>query len=415
MKAYLTKPMVFIPIACVLLATSVLFWGNDAIAELLTKDLFSNSKVIWEKEFDGKLQEVQVGGGNVVVWDRHHLKYLDSMGNVCWEKRFDENSICKVSLSQNGDAIIVNVTDWVSDRSKAHSYDRSGRLKWDVVVWNPGLTLSPKSNYAITTHRSIDEDKGYFRVFDNQTGKELWNDHAGRWFAAFLTDSEVVYLRSPVIPKGTERCELSLLELKGFTFKWTRDLQKEIDSVDPVWVGYGADKLRTDDDGKLISLAVFNFNYKGKGHPQERALLVFNRDGDFLWKRNDFAKLNSTLGGIDGFAFTADSEYLIVESFKGTFDLLDPLTGQRLWRAKQEDFRGRYIDHTFFFGERCFLPVIKWVRGEDAKELILIFDEKTGEQIGSPVETVTSMISMGDKYLIIMNEDKNRIQKVQID
>ncbi len=406
----------FIQIACIILATSVPFWGNAGFAESLAKGLFPNAKVIWEREFDGKIQEVQVGGENVVVWDRLHLKCLDTMGNIRWEKRFDHGAICKVSLSQNGDAIIVNVTDWVSDRSRAYSYDRNGKLKWDVVVYNPGLTLSPEGNYAITTHRSIDEDKGYFRVFDNRTGKELWNDHGDRWFAAFLTDSEVVYLKSPFTSRGTERCELSLLELKGFTFKWTRDLQKEIGSVNPVWVGFGADKLKTSDDGKLIAAVVKNFNYKGKWHPQERTLLLFSRNGDFLWKRNDFAKLNSTLGGINGFVFSVESEHLIVESFKGTFDLLDALTGQRYWRVKRERFRDVDVGYTFFYDKKCFLPVIKWVReGEStvAKKLTLVLDEKTGSQAGSPVNIM--MIPMGGRGLILVDEDRNRIQKVQID
>jgi len=91
--------------------------------------------------------------------------------------------------------------------------------------------------------------------------------------------------------------------------------------------------VKTSYDGKLIVIAVMNFNYKKRQQAQERTMLMFDKDGKFLWKRNDFGIVRGGLGGITSFSFTVDSKYLYVLSSKGTVDLLDAWTGKRVWRS----------------------------------------------------------------------------------
>ncbi len=421
MKAQLTKPIVSILIAGFILATSVPFWGNDGFAGSLAKGLFPNSELIWEREFDGKIRDVQVGGGNVVVlwWkgndiiDKGQLSiisYLSSKGDVLWEKIFawhlpgewdKEGYVESISLSKNGKALIVNTVVGPGEGRRVYSYDAEGNFRWETGAIEPGLSVSSEGNYAIITCESEEEMAGRLRVFDNKTGKEIWNDREPYidWSAIFLSDGEIAYVKGRV---RNPYCKLILFNAESLQVKWEVDISKKLTGEGNWGISYYTPRVRASKDGKLIAIGVDNFEPEKYHRMKERKLVMLNNKGDILWYTNP----------IGSHTFPYGSKYLLVGS-NWKFDLLDPLTGHRLWRVKFENFRCWHIDHIFFFRGKCFLPVVKWVRGEDAKELVLVLDEKTGNQIGEPVESI--MAPMGDKYLIMTDEDKSRIQKVQID
>jgi len=237
--------------------------SSTIAAEPLAKDLFPNSKLIWEKEFDGKIRDVQVGCVNVAAlwWKGNEIidegqlsivSYLNSKGDVLWERNFawhlpgergKEGYVTGISLAGNGKALIVNTAVGSGEGRRVYSYDVDGNFRWENGAIEPGLVVSPTGSYAITTRQSEEEMAGYFRVFNNKTGKEIWNDReTGRWFAAFLNDEEIVYFKGPFTPLFVPypgKCELMLFDADTEAIKWKVNIKDAINSVDPVWVTWG--------------------------------------------------------------------------------------------------------------------------------------------------------------------------------
>ena len=398
-------------------------WVDNAPGEPWAKDLFPNLKLIWEKEFDGKIRDIKVGGENVVVfWEKDRLdiiSFLDSCGNPMWEKSFKfeqhksgygSGTVRNISISRNGESVIINFvsTHWddVGDRAHVNSCDRDENLKWETTVYNPGLTLSPKGDYAITTCQSGEEMKGFFRLFDNKTGEELWSDveKGINWSAAWLNDSEIAYVKGK---GGGSLCKLLLFDAENLQAKWMVDIGEELGDKKHYGIVWETPKVKSSRDGELIAVVADYFGPEGK---RRRTSLMLNNQGKILWHNGGLA----TPSGV----FSPDSNGLFIGCSGRAVVLIDALTGKEKWCSRRFDRHLGSIEYGFTSEKYLIASFNLW---EGKRRRIAIFDLETGELQRKPeiYDEIASIIPIVDSQnklyaLILLSQDKKRIQKLVV-
>ncbi len=450
------------------LALSVLallmMWVGSAIAESPAKGLFPNSKLIWEREFGGKIRDIQVGNENIVVltdiFDKREglcsvVYYLGPNGNILWEKRFDlkpdergeyYGGVDNVSISAEGGEVIINSRagcEWVITKS----YDKDGNLKWETPLFAPGLTLSPKGDYAITTHKSgVERWGGYFRVFDNRTGEELWWDKGKEsiergskiirtefnWVATFLNDSEVVYFKGYNLERPYVK--LLLFNVKNLKTKWEIDIGERLG--DPLHFRLFFNpteipQLEVSESGKFMAIAVDYSNLPGEERSGgERRLVVLSNEGDILWNSKDFVTIEAAMGperriekvgGLNWFCFIDDSKSLLAESGPpSTIDIFDLLTGKRRWRkVLGKDWNSYWHQCCASTINKSFVTTMRRRERVSLKfeEVAVIFSLETGEICKKSYDTVRILPMMsyenGMRSFIILDRGRKVVQKVK--
>ncbi|OYD15262.1 hypothetical protein CH333_06120 [candidate division WOR-3 bacterium JGI_Cruoil_03_44_89] len=363
------------------------FWGiARAEGENLARDLFPKSKLVWEKEFDGRVMDVQVGGENIVVFkayryfDQEIRKYvrlredwdycvscLDMNGNVLWEKWFKEEvnkkkrtlkgRVANISVSRDGKYVVINQSWGFFPAFLAQCYNAKDELVWEVKCEEPGLTISPYGSYAISTRQEGEQMMGHFIIVDNR-GKKLWEDteresfeeKPGKfrgqinWTARWLDDSTVAYVKGSPVGSYSCRhpyCKVILFDVKRLQPRWEVDIGKELGDPEHFGMSWYTPPIKTSRDGEFIAIAVDWFE---NGHRKEkRTLVVLNNNGNLLWHTNRFVTMEDPeikdrrLGGLGSFSFTKDSKYLIAISVRTaatprTIDIFDALIGEKKWR-----------------------------------------------------------------------------------
>jgi len=408
---------------------------DNAPGEPWAKELFPNSKLIWEKEFDGKIRDIKVGGENVVVfWEKDRLdiiSYLDFDGSILWKKSFKfeqhksgygSGTVRNISISRNGESVIINFvsTHWddMGDRAHVNSYDKDGNLKWETTVYNPGLALSPNGDYAITTCQSGEEMKGFFRLFDNKTGEELWSDvekkHIEKrvkggvkiidtgfsWSAAWLNDSEVIYVKGRVTDPY---CKLILFDAKKLQKRWEVDIGGELGGKEHFGVNWYTPRIKVSNGGQFIAIVADYFNPLKRGG---RTLVMLNDKGNILWHGKGFVT-SSTV-------FSTTPNNLFIGCSGWTIELSDAVTGERKWQTTLG--RSWEIDYAFILGENL-ITSLSWAKEKRAA----IFDLKTGElqrkpEIYDEIASIVPIVDSQNKLcaLILLDKDKKGIQKLVV-
>ncbi|MCK4256393.1 hypothetical protein KAX35_05870 [candidate division WOR-3 bacterium] len=418
---------------------------TNAQSENMTKDLFPGSKLIWEKEFSDKIVDIQQGGQNIVVVERkdnvqHTVYYLDVNGNIVWEKTFEierdiygtyRNRIENISISDDGKHIIANCKlPW--ERVVSKSYDSKGNLMWESDVkdhiMEPGLTVSPKGSYAITTRESGEEGAGIFRVFDNQTGEEIWTDKTkkrGSWIATFLNDTEIVYASNISISQKPTICVLRSFDTRTQSIMWEINLREDVKDPSIAGMISGFRKVETSKEGKLIAITVF-VNYDDRPYCWgPRAVLMFDNKSNLLWGRDDFVTLvtpTEEFGGVEKVSFSLNSEELYVMS-SHTIDILDALTGERKQRLSQETFDFSMNEYVFINGYLIVTPQIRYVLSKTIdpyeRNYPQVFDSKTGNQlnISENCKDIALMIPVDNegKYTAILTRNLKTLQYIKIE
>ena len=430
---------------------AVQFSGLGDASQIGEKELFKGLKTetIWEKEFDGKIRDIKVGGENiVVVTDKDDLdivSYLNSDGSVLWEKKFklkrDEYGeylggfVQNISISEDGEYVIVNCgLPW--ERVDAKSYDSKGSLKWETNwetdVLEPGLTLSPKGSYAITTRQSGEEMMGRFRIFDNKTGKELWKDteketfvdENGRtvgqinWTATWLDDSTVAWVKGS--PAGSfscrhPYCKVILFDVKRLQPRWEVDIGKELGDPEHYGISWYTPVIEVSNNGEFIAVAA-DYYADGKKRVEKRTLVVLSNKGNLLWYNDDFVTIKMPsgehLGGLFSFSFNAYSKNLIVISQQPTtIDVFDALTGEKKWRQNLGGTWAWEKSRSFVVADNLVI-----VGGQQFDEMLLL-DWNTGAPSTKPADAEGIVPVRGynnDKInsLILLDVDKKQIKKV---
>ncbi|MBL7074011.1 hypothetical protein ISS37_02070 [candidate division KSB1 bacterium] len=420
---------------CLSILISSLFFnyaGGQVKFEVI-QQLFPNSLVSWEKEFDGKIRDVQVGGENILVFSYKRplttpsyitkVSYLDFNGNVLWEqskvmKHDKEDRIINISLSRDGKSFIINSAEPYGEILVSRSYDKDGNLKWKASVRDPGLTISPLGNYAITTQQSGEEITGFFHLFDNRSGEEIYRDpEASSWFATFLNDSEIAYIKTKE-KFNTEKnrfeiayTRLILFDAKKCQSKWEVDINDVIENPHPLWVSEACPRIKASNDGRFIALGVKNF---GVHQAYAQTLIMFDNKGNLLWYDEDSVYIDGILCGISSFSFSWDSKYIFVQRPRGGLELLNCRTGEVKWRKIFKRFYGIQND---FSSNHNYIISSKW--GRDKK--IAILNIETGELQENPdvYSAFGSIVPIWDLQesptsFIILSKDQTTIQKIDI-
>ncbi len=403
-----------------------------AESENLAKDLFPKSKLVWEKVFADKIVDIQRGGENIVVVERrddvqHTVSYMDANGNTLWQKTFEIergkygeyiNWLENISISDDGKYVIVNCKlPW--ERILVRSYDIKGNLIWESGVMEPGLTISPQGSYAITTRLSGEEAMGHFRVFDNQTGKEIWNDHPERidsWFATFLNDTEIVYAKNISYDPKPTRGVLMLFDAKARSIVWKINLQEEVKNESIAGVIGGSREVETSNDGKLIAVSGI-IHYKDR---RRHAVLMFNNKGNLLWYRDNFVTSPSGYGGIERISFSLNSKELYVKSYN-TIDVLDALTGERKKRFSRDTF-GHWNEYVFISEYLIVAPRIIHVLNKEidryGKRYPQVFDFETEKllEISEECKDIALIIPMDkeEKYFVVLSRNLRTLQIIKL-
>ena len=458
---------------------TVQFSGLGNASQTMEEELFVGfkTKTLWEKEFDGRIMDVQVGGKNVVVFEAYRyfdqekkktvrlredwdycVAYLDSNGNVLWRKWFKEEygklgktaletvkgRVANISVSRDGRYVVIN-QDWgFFPAFLAQCYNAKGKLVWEAKCEEPGLIISPYGNYAIQPRQEVEEMMGRFRIFD-KTGKEIWKDEEkeefvdenGRtvgqinWTATWLDDSTVAWVKGS--PSGSyycrhPYCKVILFDVKRLQPRWEVDIGKELGDPEHYGISWYTPPIKTSRDGKFIAVAVDWFQNGFRA--EKRTLVVLDNKGNALWHRNDFVTMehpeikDRRLGGLELVSFTKDSKHLIATSFPTvtiplTIDFFNVLTGERKWRkALEKGWRcplgAQRIWNWFIWNKNLISTFRKWKKDEVVG---LAFDLKKG---GAWKELDESgIIPMpSDKHkiesLIILDKDGKVIQKMKI-
>ncbi len=463
-KRGLRKRGLWFQILSVGLLALLMIWVGNAIAESLARDLFPKSKLIWEREFDGKIRDVQVGSENIVVLtdifvrgkDLCSVVYcLGPNGNVLWEKRFDlkpdkrgeyYGGVDNVSISAEGGEVIINSRagcEWVI----AKSYDKEGNLKWETPLFAPGLTLSSKGDYAITIHKSgVERWDGYFRVFDNRTGQELWWDKEKEsiekgskithtefnWVATFLNDSEVVYFKGYNLERPYVK--LLLFDIKKLETKWVVDIGERLG--DPLHFRLFFNppqipQLKVSENGKFMAIAVDYSNLPDEEKREGRRLVVLSNEGGILWSSKDFVTIEAAMGperriekvgGLSCFCFIDDSKSLFAGSGPpATIDIFDLLTGKRRWRKVLGQDWGSYWHQCcpFAINGNFVTTMRKRERvGLKFEEVAVIFSLETGEicKKSYDIVRIIPMMSYENKVksFILLDKSRKVVQKVKL-
>lgn len=349
--------------------------------ENLTRDLFAESKIVWEKEFEGRVMDVQVGGRNVVVfeafkyfdwklkktirlredWD-YCVTYLDFEGNILWKKCFKEEygklaetsletvkgRVSNISISRNGEYVVINQYWGFFPAFLASCYNAKGELVWEAKCEEPGLIISPYGSYALQTRQEVDGMRSDFIIVDN-TGKELWREWRGDWTASWLDDSTVVLVIGSCYPT---HCEAVLFDVKKLEARWSVNIGEELGEPEHCVINWSTPAVKVSNNGKFIAMAVDFFEKDEEGkvlgqRADRRKLIALDNSGKILWYSDDFVimehpEFKGGLGGLGGFSFTEDSDHLIAISVKTastplTVDLFDVFTGERRCRMSPKD------------------------------------------------------------------------------
>ena len=412
------------------------------------------TKTLWEVELPAQIRDIQTANGKILILGHQGergydgsieiVSYMDDNGETIWEKRFVIQSlepqggtgeILNISLSKNGQSIIINYHGeaWQgpADMTHAESYDSNGNKKWFTIVNEPGLKLSPKGNYAVTPRISFNESKGVFKIFDNKTGNEIFSDiqksktETYAWYADFLSDSEVVYVKT-FRPRsiGVNESEsyspwstiLSLYNIKAKGWKWQKDISRIIPkstacfgvSMPPLPI------LVSSDDG-IFFLGFEMLDSQSKDKYARKYLSAFDKQGNILWTRDDFeTSKDGRCGGISGHSFIIGSTWLLVQSMDGTYDIHNRYNGDRVLRTGNRELNVWEFPHPFIINERLF---VTFLYHDLAKTMAI--DLKTGKFFDSDfpeqcfVVLAEPSTDMDDSYLIVSNGKTIRKESIK--
>jgi len=117
--------------------------------------------------------------------------FLDNNGTLLWNKHFDDE-IGGVSVSGDGSAVLVTISEWFTGDPDTFLYDKDGNLVWqkDLVSgsWAIDIAISDDGNYIVVG----DVDNKVYLCDKN--GNELWTYTLGDWATAVDLSHDAEYI-----------------------------------------------------------------------------------------------------------------------------------------------------------------------------------------------------------------------------